>query len=272
MARKSVLPLFALVATACSLLVPTASAQQVLQSHEWCDSDDRGDSRTERACEVREFTLSADRDVIHVDGEMNGGIRVEGWDRNEIQILVKVQAWSRSGDPQEITSEIQIATGSTIAASGPDMQNREGWSASYRLRVPRRSSLDLQAHNGGIGIADVNGDLRFETQNGGITLTNVGGDVRGETANGGVHVTLSGSEWDGAGLDVETTNGGVVLEIPEDFRATVQSGTVNGGFDTDIPFTVQGRLRSRRLTADLNGGGQPIRVVTTNGSVRIKAR
>ena len=62
------------------------------------------------------------------------------------------------------------------------------------------------------------------------------------------------------------------IDIPEDYRATVHSGTVNGGFNTDIPFTVQGRLRSRRLTAELNGGGQPIRVVTTNGSVRIRSR
>jgi DUF4097 and DUF4098 domain-containing protein YvlB len=138
--------------------------------------------------------------------------------------------------------------------------------------VPHSSNLDLQANNGGIRIADVHGQLSFETLNGGLTLTNIGGDVRGETTNGGVHVVLSGSQWEGEGLDVETTNGGVVLEIPEDYRATVHSGTVNGGFDTDIPFTVQGRVRSRRLTADLNGGGQPIRVVTTNGSVRIKSR
>jgi hypothetical protein len=272
MVKKSVIPLFVLGAAACSLLVPGALAQQVLQNHEWCDDEGWGSRNTEQSCEVREFTLSADREVIRVDGEMNGGIRVEGWSRDEIQILVKVQAWSRRGDPTEIASQVEIGTGSTIRASGPDMQNREGWSASYRLMVPQQMNLDLRAFNGGIGIADVSGELRFETLNGGLTLTNVGGDVRGETTNGSVHVTLSGSEWDGAGLDVETTNGGVVLEIPEDFRATVQSGTVHGGFDTDIPFTVQGRLRSRRLTADLNGGGQPIRVVTTNGSVRIRSR
>ena len=84
-------------------------------------------------------------------------------------------------------------------------------------------------------------------------------------------MTLGGTEWNGRGLDIETTNGRVTLQVPEGFRADLTIGTVNGRFETDIPITVQGRLNRRRLTTELNGGGPAIRVVTTNGRVHLRA-
>jgi hypothetical protein len=85
---------------------------------------------------------------------------------------------------------------------------------------------------------------------------------------------LNGSSWRGSGLDVTTTNGGVVLTLPENYAAHVETGTVNGGFQSDFAsLTVDRKDRSRpaRVSADLNGGGAPIRVVTTNGGIRINS-
>jgi DUF4097 and DUF4098 domain-containing protein YvlB len=254
------------------LLIPTVGlqAQRVVADDEWCNDAGTGDSRDERFCEVREYTLDP-RGLVQVDAAPNGGISVEGWDRNEISMRVMVQAWSRRGDPAEIASDIEIRTGNTIGADGPRMGSREGWSVSFRLMVPRESDLDLESNNGGIRIVGVNGDMDFSTLNGGINLEDVGGDVKGRTTNGGVDIHLAGSQWNGTGLDVVTTNGGVTLRIPEDYRATLTTGTVNGGFETDFPITIQGQLRSRSITTDLNGGGPAIKVSTTNGGVRIRA-
>lgn len=251
-------------------LAGPAGAQSVLPNHEWCERDDEG-SREERYCEVREFTLEA-RDLVRVDAEPNGGIRVEAWDRNEIGLLAKVQAWSRREDPRGIVNRVEISTGGTILAEGPRMERREGWSASFRLMVPRGSNLDLESMNGGIDIFGVRGKLDFSTMNGGITLEDVGGDVRGKTTNGGLTVSLSGDRWQGDRLDLQTTNGSISLTLPEGFQADLTTGTVNGSFHTDFPITVQGRLRSNRLSTQLNGGGPPIRLSTTNGAVRIRSR
>jgi hypothetical protein len=256
------------------LLVPLAApiqieAQRVLPDDEWCD-DDSGNSRDERYCEVREFSLDA-QDLIRVDAEPNGGIRVEAWDGNGITLRAKVQAWSRNGDPREIVEDIRIETGRTISPDGPDTGRREGWSVSFHLMVPRNTNLDLESQNGGIKIVGVHGNLDFETQNGGVTLEEVGGDVHGRTQNGGVKVLLTGSQLDGERLDVETKNGSVSLTVPENFRANLETGTVNGSFNTDFPITIRGQLRSRRITTELNGGGPSIRLVTTNGSVRLRS-
>jgi hypothetical protein len=253
-------------------LAPGAAvAQRVLEDDPWCDRS-WGDRDADRYCEVREFTLPTDRGVIAVDGRANGGITVEGWNRDEISVRAKVQSWSRwDDDARGLASEIDILLdGRTIRASGPRTRRREGWSVSYELMVPTESNLSLETVNGGIKVMGVHGDIEFRATNGGIALDDVGGDVRGRTTNGGIHVELYGDEWDGAGLDVQTTNGGVTLDVPDDYRATLTSGTVNGGLRIDFPIVVQGRINRRQITTDLNGGGTPIRAMTTNGGVTIR--
>jgi DUF4097 and DUF4098 domain-containing protein YvlB len=102
-----------------------------------------------------------------------------------------------------------------------------------------------------------------------VTLRNVGGDLRGSTSNGGVNVDLEGDHWDGAGLDVETRNGGVRMTVPATYSAELETETVNGRINIDFPITVTGRL-DRRITTTLGAGGPKIRAVTTNGGVTIR--
>jgi DUF4097 and DUF4098 domain-containing protein YvlB len=219
---------------------------------------------------VREATLPADRDVINVDASPNGGVHVESWDRNEILVRAKVQSHADTeGDARAIAEEIDVETsGRKISASGPRTGRGEGWSVSFRVYVPRRSNLDLKSTNGGISIESVMGDIEFRTTNGGIHLSDLSGDVHGTTSNGGVTIDLTGDQWEGEGLDVRTTNGGVKVHIPDGYSAQLETGTVNGGLNIDFPITVQGKI-NRKIEATLGDGGRLIRVMTTNGGVKI---
>ena len=116
------------------------------------------------------------------------------------------------------------------------------WDVSYEVFVPRRADLSLETQNGGISIAEVNGRIDFTALNGGVVLKRVGGAVRGSTTNGGLVIELSGDRWDGESLDVSTTNGGVIMSVPENYSANLQTGTVNGSVNVDFPVTVQGRI------------------------------
>jgi DUF4097 and DUF4098 domain-containing protein YvlB len=158
-----------------------------------------------------------------------------------------------------------------LDADGPRTERRESWSVSYRINVPHESDLDLNTVNGGITVDDVLGDIEFSATNGGVSLTEVGGTVSGRTTNGGLKVQLSGTQWDGEGLDVRTTNGGITLVLPEDFNAELESATTNGGITVDFPVTVSGRI-NRRLQTTLGSGGPLLRAITTNGGVTIKKR
>ena len=232
--------------------------------------DTGSDNENYRSCEVREYTVSAG--ALSVDAGRNGGIRVEAWDRNEIRVRAVVTATAASeAEAKQLASQVHVQAGpGRVSSTGPATNGREWWSVSYRINVPARNDLDLNANNGGVSIAGVTGTIKFETTNGGVNLTNLAGDVRGETRNGGLNVVLRGDRWDGSGLDVQTSNGGVNLTIPEGYNAELETRTVNGGFRTDYPITVQGELSANRgFQTTLGSGGAPVRVRTTNGGLRL---
>lgn len=233
----------------------------------------RDDDDYYQHCEVRESTMPAG--PLNVDAGQNGGIIIEGWDRNEIRVRAVVQGSARSeARAREVAGQVQVQAGGGRAyATGPDLERREWWSVSYRINVPRKNDLDLRASNGGITIVGVSGNLRFDTTNGGVKLQDIGGRVNGETRNGGLDVRLTGNRWDGEGLDVETSNGGVTVAIPEGYNAEFETRTVNGGLRIDFPITVQGELTSRRgIQTTLGSGGPLVRVRTTNGGVKVERR
>lgn len=240
------------------LAVPVAG----LAEDDWCSESRDNDAY----CEVRELSISP-RATVRVDARPNGGISVAGSSVETIQLRVKVNA--RGAGAEELARQVEIVTDDTIRAVGPKGDRNRHWSVSYRLSVPREKDLDLRSTNGGISIRSVKGRLEFETQNGGVTLDDVAGEVLGRTTNGGLKVSLSGDRWDGSGLDVKTTNGGVVLAVPRDYNAELETGTVNGGIRLDFPVEVSGQLKNK-LETTLGEGGAPVRIRTTNGGVRLK--
>jgi hypothetical protein len=250
-----------------------AHAQRRMDDRDWLEScRERGGRNRVSVCQEREMTIPARSGRLVVDAEPNGGITVVGSSRRDIRLVARIQATARrEADAEAMVEEIEIETEREVHATGPRMGRDESWSVSFVLEVPSSIDLDLGSTNGGISVEGVEGDLDLSTTNGGLSLAAVAGSVRGRTTNGGVNITLDGSQWRGSGLDIETTNGGVELEVPERYNARLETGTVNGGMRFDFPVTVQGRI-SRRLTTDLGSGGPPIRVVTTNGGVTVSRR
>ena|SRR5688572_22906574 len=114
--------------------------------------------------------------------------------------------------------------------------------------------------------------MRLSTENGPLALVGLAGDVTARAVNGPLKVVLSGTGWRGARLDAETVNGPVSLEVPDGYSADLEVGTVNGRFVSEIPFTMEAGDFPDRMRVTLGQGGAPVRVVTTNGPVRVKRR
>lgn len=236
-----------------------------------CRGDSWYNDKLEGNCEIREQTLAMSGAAIAIDGRQNGGISVKGWDQGQVLVRARVQTGApTAAEAADLAKQIRIETsGAKIYASGPENRKNYHWDVSYEVFVPRRADLSLETHNGGISISEVNGKIDFSALNGGVVLKKVGGAVRGSTTNGGLVVELSGDRWDGETLDVRTTNGGVVLVIPENYSAKLETGTVNGSINVDFPVTVQGKI-NKELAVNLGSGGPTVKAVTTNGGVRVK--
>lgn len=262
----------------CFLFLAPALGQdvRVIKDDDSCYQMKRNNGDYEQFCEVREITLPANRKTIDIDGGQNGGIRVNGWDKNEILVRAVVTGHARSEDvAQQLVDKVKIETGRVIQADVPKIKNtnwrtNNTWvSVSFEVFVPHESNLALETHNGGVKIADVAGDVDFDVLNGGVSLVNLAGNIEGSTTNGGIDLVLTGDEWEGEGVDVKTTNGGVEIKVPDDYSARLETSTVNGRVKIDFPVTVKGRV-DRNISTVLGDGGETIRATTVNGGVRVK--
>ena len=263
-----------LVSALLILVAPLAlKAQDEDRAQHWLENCMyRGNYDRAHFCELRNITLRPEA-KISVDGHENGGVAFYGWDRSDVKVVAMIQTNADDDNQAEaLAKQIRInANGGRIVAEGPSSRSRSWWSVSYEIYVPRRSNLEAVTRNGGVSAQDVEGDLDLHATNGGLRVANVAGDVRGETTNGGVSASLSGSSWRGKGLDLRTMNGGVNLTIPRGYNARLETGTTNGGMRLDFPITVQGMI-GKRIQTQLGTGGPLVRVVTTNGGVKISQK
>ena len=248
-----------------------------LSADDWCRQAERNgrNDRYTSSCDVREESLSGVAS-LDVDSGGNGGIRVRGAAGTATRVRFRVVGNARDDrDAREIVQAVRITTdGGRIRVTGPRNRDGEWWNVEVEIEAPRELPMTLTTSNGGIALEGTTGRARFDTQNGGVALRDVAGDVQGRTVNGGVSIALQGTQWQGAGLDVETTNGGVRMELPANYNAELHTETHNGGIDIDFPVTVSGRLSDmrRRIDTRIGSGGAPLRVRTVNGGVSIASR
>jgi len=229
-----------------------------------------GSERLVRYCEERAVPLAHPTGTLVVDATPNGGITAVGGDGDSTSVMAIVETFGTTdAGARALAATVRVTADGAVRADGPAERHRAHWLVSFVLRVPHRSDLRLTAENGGLAVSGIAGALDLETENGAVTLDDIGGTAHVRTQNGPVDIALSGTRWNGAGLDAQTQNGPVTLAIPATYAAHVEASTVNGPLETDYPITLQGHIDPRRLAVDVGGGGPSIRVATTNGPVTI---
>jgi hypothetical protein len=233
---------------------------------------------------------------------VNGGVTVEAWDRNEVRIEAEKQVRAGSSEAaRKLMSRIRIdvvpgPSGLRIDTRMPkhedggflgDLFNGGGTSAgvTYKLHVPRHVGLDVEDSNGGIQVAGTLGNTHLETSNGGLTVREVSGDIILKSTNGAIGVTRSAgslkAESTNGGIDaelmhlsggdlrLETSNGGIAVRLPKDARFSVDAETSNGGVRSDFPV-LGGKPGKSSLKGEVNGGGAKLLIRTSNGGVHIR--
>jgi hypothetical protein len=241
-------------------------------AEEWCaDGADDGDRAV--FCEVREQTLTGVGALdVHTNG--SGHVRVRAIDGESTRIRTRVRSHAETaGTAREIAAHVELAVnGGEVRVLGPHTGHREGWSVDFEIEAPRGTALALATRNGAVDVEGVAGTTTFHTSNGNVRVANAAGDVRGRTTNGHVRVELDGPRWEGQGLDVLTTNGGVVLAVPAGYSAELEASSNHGRVESTVPLTRHQARGPLRIAGTLGSGGARLSVRTTNGPVRIEPR
>lgn len=219
--------------------------------------------------------------TVGVDN-VNGSVTVQSWDRNEIRVEAEKTVDGSGEAAKTALKELRIDVreeGDSLRIRTIHPKDNDGgffsWLAGnhvdanvrYTVTVPRRTNLDLETVNGRIEAREIDGVMELETTNGKIEVARCAGRVSAETTNGGIVAQLNATS--PGRMELETTNGSVEIQLPAGFRANLDARTTNGSIKSDFPITIQGTMDRNRLSGSLNGGGEELRIRTTNGSVKI---
>jgi len=236
----------------------------------------------------------------------NGGIRVTGWDREEVAITAEI----RDTERRKIELVVQ-RKGEDLDIEALFQQPRWtfsfGFSQSPRcemtLSVPRKLQAHFRTTNGTVSVASLegfancettNGDIKVRevagevhadttngtieavklrarirggTSNGRIILEDVDGGIRMETSNGSIHArNLDG--WD-EGICLETTNGPIDLELGK-ASGELEASNTNGSLDLKLPGAQVIEISKHNAHLKVPGRNQKITLSTTNGSIRVR--
>jgi hypothetical protein len=156
-----------LLAGACLLV----SAQMRDNTEKQLDCRSTRGGRDARFCEVREQAMAA-APSLDVDSGTNGGIQVKGWSKSEVLVRARVEAWAADeARAKSIAGQVRVvAQAGRIAAEGPSDLGREGWSVSFEIFTPHKTGVRARAHNGGLTLSDLSGEIDVSTSNGGLTI------------------------------------------------------------------------------------------------------
>jgi len=239
----------------------------------------------------------------------NGKTRVVGEEREDVEILAHKYARAESEDAAEqmlerirVVAE-EVGGSLDLEAVIPKKWNRHG-SVSLEVRVPRavrlevsaangkvcleglRSSVDARSSNGPVRIHDVLGDIDVFTSNakvscdctcgrliarssnGKIELGAHRGSIDASTSNGFIRATIE--ELGREGVRLATSNGRIVLELPEDVDAEVDIRVENGVIRSSRSLEGAGDEANGRMRGRLGRGGAQIRLRTSNGVISLR--
>ena len=247
------------------------------------------DSNRRAIVQSEERTISkAEAPTLRIQAEANGGLQVEGWDDANYGVTL-CKAADPDGEAEAVLSQIHLTfQNGELGVSGPSSHDR--WSAHILVKAPKGSSLDLQVKNGPMGLYNVDGnvkaraqngplsvmgcsgDVNLSTQNGPVTLEGNSGKLRVEAQNGPLTISLSGTNWNGSGIEAHANNGPLTVEIPSGYQSGVLvESEGHSPFQCHSSVCSEGRKTwdDDRKSIEFGTGPTVVHLSTVNGPISV---
>jgi DUF4097 and DUF4098 domain-containing protein YvlB len=156
--------------------------------------------------------------------------------------------------------------------------------------VTSGGNIDVNNVKGNVNIRTSGGNIAIEAFNGNMEAVTSGGNIKAENATGGLKLKTSGGNIRLASvsgnLDASTSGGNIgadISDLGERISLSTSGGNVNvnmpmsKGMDLDLKGSrvniamnnFNGVVEKDRVQGKLNGGGIPVNIRTSSGTVRV---
>ncbi|MGA8212786.1 MAG: DUF4097 family beta strand repeat-containing protein [Candidatus Sulfotelmatobacter sp.] len=238
------------------------------------------------------YTLNGEPDLRVETSDAD--IHVSTWEQNTIEARVTTMRYKigdngirieehQTGDVVEIDVRYPRPHGITI-----DWGNSGSHRVDIYLHMPRQGRVDLRTGDGKIEIVNFKGEMQLRSGDGSQEIDGVDGKLRAiagdghirangrfdelelKTGDGSMDARVTAGSSLATGWRLESGDGTVTLEVPENLSADVDLHTGDGHIDLDMPVTTEGKIREGEVRGKLNGGGNLLVIHTGDGSIRLQ--
>jgi hypothetical protein len=253
---------------------------------------------------TKSYTVSG-RASVHVDTN-DGSVRVMTTDTKQVELKVIYNGYTldknlkidsrQDGDRVELMAKetmhwswgIHVNRGLRLEIHMPKNADLTVVSGDGSVEAEAtQGNLDIHTGDGHIRVAGAKGQIKLHTGDGSIEGRDLDGQIDADSGDG--HITLDGrfdslnirtgdgsinahalpgskvsSSW-----SIHTGDGSVDLSLPGDLNANIDATTNDGRISLGIPVMVEGQFSNSQIHGKMNNGGQPVKIHTGDGSIRL---
>lgn len=195
--------------------------------------------------------------------------------RSKLNISFKVLV------PKDMSTKFQSSGGTisidgingthTVATSGGSIQvvNSSGQvktsSSGGSFRVENfKGNVEVQTSGGSIKVNNLVGDLMVGSSGGSVTLEDIRGSINASTSGGSIRAQLTNLE---KGLSLKSSGGSISAVVPagQGLDLDLSGGRVNTSLNN-----FSGEMKKDRILGKINGGGIPVTMQSSGGSIDLE--
>ena len=240
------------------------------------------------------YRLDQDEQAVRLYGSLSGWltmffggptVRVRVWVPREFSVALRTSAGPIR--VEDVTGSIRVrARNGLIEVTGSQGTARLR-SELGDVRVSEmRGVLNVHAQNGQVDLAWVEGEVRVTAARGNVEARHVRGRLEARTDIGEVSLLeVSGpavvksergsvlANFDGRpGGVLETRNGTVEVSLADGAGVQLDAHSADGAVELGPGLRFEGERQSGRAVGRVNGGGEPLRIYSGRGNVRLGRR
>ena len=250
---------------------------------------DKSDSEVQNITEGYEFRMEQSGNNIELFAKRK--VNAFPWKRISFSFVVSV--------PKAMANKLRTSGGSIKLAGvdGPQKMSTSGGSINIKEVV---GEVDANTSGGSISVNNQKGQLDLNTSGGSINITDAEGDIDAGTSGGSIRLNNVKGK-----VDVGTSGGSIYIEgVTESVRASTSGGKITAdisgltkqislrtsggsiyatlpkgkGMDLNLSGSkvnidlqnFSGSAKKGRINGSMHGGGMPVNMSTSGGSVNIK--
>ena len=242
----------------------------------------------------RETVRFAFGGTVTVVGAPRGAVTVEGWSRNEVQLVADIEMSAPTeADLDQLAqvngfvfdedlNHVSVLTTGThdrdymkkTAKKFPKNLLNMPWKVDYKLRVPANTDLEINAGYGPVKVTGVEGALRISATEGETALTLTGGLVSTTVTAGVVTLTVPVRSWRGGGAEIRLATGIINVDFPAGFNGDIDAEILRTGKIVTTHDGLAARekpgITEHTVRARAGSGGAYFKFTVGDGTVNIR--